>query len=54
MSGATSEIYRDMMTNTLADQISKSGTLGLAKQFQAQFVTKPPVTTADKPVTQSK
>ncbi len=37
MSGATSEIYRDMMTDTLANQISKSGTLGLARQFQAQF-----------------
>jgi Rod binding domain-containing protein len=37
MSGATSEIYRDMMVNSMADQISKSGALGLAKQFQAQF-----------------
>jgi Rod binding domain-containing protein len=32
-----SGIYRDMITNQLADSISKSGTLGLAKVFEHQL-----------------
>src|ERR1700733_7119362 len=30
-------IYQDYITNTLADSISKSGTLGLAKVFEQQL-----------------
>jgi flagellar protein FlgJ len=30
-------IYRDMVTNQLADSISKSGTFGLAKTFEQQL-----------------
>ena len=37
MPESTQEIYRDMMVNTLADEMSKSGSLGLAKFFQAQL-----------------
>jgi flagellar protein FlgJ len=33
----TSSIYRDMVTTQLADSISKSGTLGLAKTLQHEF-----------------
>lgn len=33
----TSEVYRDMLTSQLADQISKSGDLGLAKQMERQL-----------------
>ena len=31
------DIYRDMITNQLADSISKSGTLGLARIFEHQL-----------------
>ena len=36
-----SDIYRDMVTNQLADSISKSGTFGLAKTFERQLNHKP-------------
>jgi flagellar protein FlgJ len=35
-------IYQDLITNTLADNISKSGALGLAKVFEQQLT--PPAT----------
>ena len=33
----TSEIYRDMITNQLADGISRGGGLGLARSLEAQL-----------------
>ena len=33
-----SSIYNDMITNQLADSISRSGTFGLAKSLEAQLV----------------
>jgi peptidoglycan hydrolase FlgJ len=33
----TASIYRDLVTNQLADSISKSGTFGLAKTLERQF-----------------
>jgi len=36
-SSTTSEVYRDMLTSQLADQISKSGDLGMAKQMERQL-----------------
>ena len=35
--GAANEIYKDMMVNVLAEQISKTGTLGIAQSFQSQL-----------------
>lgn len=32
------EIYKDMMVESLADSISKSGNFGLAQSFQSQMV----------------
>lgn len=40
MSGAMRDIYQDMITTNLADEISKTGLFGLAKAFQTQM--KPP------------
>ena len=37
MTGAANEIYKDMIVNVLADEISKSGNFGLAQSFQAQM-----------------
>jgi len=37
MSAATKEIYQDMMVNTLAEQISRTGQFGLAESFKAQL-----------------
>jgi len=34
---AAGSIYRDMITNQLAESISKSGTFGLAKSFEQQL-----------------
>ena len=34
---AAGSIYRDMITNELAESISKSGTFGLAKSFEQQL-----------------
>ena len=34
---ATAGIYRDMITNQLAESISKSGSLGLAKSLEQQL-----------------
>ena len=39
-------IYQDFITNTLADSMSKSGTLGLAKVFEQQL--SPPASTMGK------
>ena len=39
-------IYRDMVTNQLADSISRSGAFGLAKTFEQQLTTAP-ATAAD-------
>ena len=36
---AAGSIYRDMITNQLADNISKSGTFGLAKSFEQQLAS---------------
>lgn len=36
-SSTTSDVYRDMLTSQLADQISKSGDLGMAKQMERQL-----------------
>jgi len=33
----TSEIYRDLLTNHMADQISQSGELGFAKQLEREL-----------------
>ena len=38
MAESTKEIYRDMMVNVLADEMSKAGSFGLARQFQAQLL----------------
>jgi len=35
---AVSGIYSDMVTNALAENISKAGTFGLAKSLQAQLI----------------
>jgi len=35
-------IYRDLVTNQLADSISKSGTFGLGKTFERQFTRQLP------------
>lgn len=40
MGSSVNEIYRDMMVNHLADEISKSGSFGLAKYFQQQLTPK--------------
>jgi Rod binding domain-containing protein len=40
MGNATNQIYRDMMVNNLADEISKSGKFGLSKFFQQQLTPK--------------
>ena len=37
MAESTQEIYRDMNVNVLADEMSKAGSFGLARQFQAQL-----------------
>jgi Rod binding domain-containing protein len=37
-SSSTSSIYRDLITNQLADSISRSGTLGLGNDFKQQLV----------------
>lgn len=37
-SSSTSSIYRDLITNQLADTISRSGTLGLGKDFKKQLM----------------
>jgi flagellar protein FlgJ len=34
----TNEVYRDMMVSQLADQISQSGDIGMAKQMEKQLV----------------
>lgn len=44
-------IYQDYITNTLADNMSKSGTLGLAKVFEQQL-SHPAAKTASQDVTQ--
>src|ERR1043165_7201907 len=36
---AAGSIYRDMITNQLAESISKSGTFGLAKSFEQQLTS---------------
>jgi Rod binding domain-containing protein len=36
-SSTTSEVYRDLLTSQLADQISKSGDLGMARQMEGQL-----------------
>ena len=53
--GAVNDIYKDMMVNALAEQISKTGTLGIAQTFQTQLSAhskhkelKSSATTADK------
>lgn len=38
-----SDIYRDMVTNHLADSISKSGSLGLAQVLHKEFTRQMPV-----------
>lgn len=40
MGNASNQIYRDMMVNQLADEISKAGTFGLAQYFQQQLTPK--------------
>jgi Rod binding domain-containing protein len=35
--GVTSEIYKDMMVNELADKISSARTLGMAQELERQF-----------------
>jgi flagellar protein FlgJ len=43
-SSATTELYQDLLNQTLADSISRSGTLGLASSLQSQLTrqTLPP------------
>jgi flagellar protein FlgJ len=43
------DIYRDMITNQLADSISKSGGFGLAKTFEQQLTRPEPVAPASYP-----
>jgi peptidoglycan hydrolase FlgJ len=45
-------IYNDMVTNQLADSISRSGTFGLAKSLESQLVRQvlPPSQAANAPV----
>jgi len=38
MSAAQKNIYQDMITNTLADTISKSGEFGLSQAFRQQLM----------------
>jgi Rod binding domain-containing protein len=38
LDSGTSKIYQDMVTQNLADSISKSGTLGLARSLQTQLI----------------
>jgi Rod binding domain-containing protein len=53
MGNASNQIYRDMMVNHMADEISKSGSFGLAKFFQQQLAQREPAapkeTDATKP-----
>jgi Rod binding domain-containing protein len=37
INSATKSIYQDMMVNTLAEQISKTGQFGLAESFKTQL-----------------
>jgi Rod binding domain-containing protein len=46
--GAVKDIYKDMMVNHLADEISKKGNFGLAKFFQAQMTQHQPKKIADE------
>jgi flagellar protein FlgJ len=43
-----STIYRDMVTNQLADSISRSGALGLAKTLEADFMKQLEASKPDK------
>jgi Rod binding domain-containing protein len=43
-------IYQDLITNSLADSMSKSGTLGMAKIFEQQLSHPAGKTTATAPV----
>jgi peptidoglycan hydrolase FlgJ len=45
-----SEIYRDLVTNQLAETMSKSGAFGLAKTFEHQL-TKPGAQSTPRPAT---
>src|SRR5260221_9150159 len=45
-----SEIYRDLITNQLADTMSKSGAFGLAKTFEHQL-TRPAAHSPSPPTT---
>ena len=49
-------IYRDMITNQLADSISKSGAFGLAKTFEQQFTPNlgAPASSRPVPLTQAR
>ena len=48
--GVSTTVYQDMMTNELADQVSRSGGLGLAKSLSLEF-THQLGGTESKPVT---
>jgi flagellar protein FlgJ len=47
-------IYRDMITTQLADSISKSGTLGLAKTFENQLTHPTGAGTSSSPAAHAK
>lgn len=47
----TSEVYRDMLVNQLADQIAGTGELGLGRQLEQEMQQRKPVT--DEPTLES-
>jgi Rod binding domain-containing protein len=49
---ATAGIYRDMVSSQTADMISRSGTLGLARQLEQELASRSPAA-SPKPSSQS-
>jgi flagellar protein FlgJ len=53
-SGAAASVYGDMLTDTLAQQLSRGGGLGLAQMMAQQLAPRTPVVPAGSPSTSSK
>jgi flagellar protein FlgJ len=53
-SGAAASVYGDMLTDTLAQQLSRGGGLGLAQMMAQQLAPRTPVAPAGSPSTPSK
>jgi flagellar protein FlgJ len=48
-SGAAASVYGDMLTDTLAQQLSRGGGFGLAQMMAQQLAPRPPVVPAGSP-----